>query len=73
MSRTDVDHTEPFNDQNPNEEPDGDKKPKSRRPASESIFKLRLCLLSLFHIDIEDSQNSYLDTAFRQQRLKAWQ
>lgn len=40
-----MDRTESFDDQNPNEEPDGDKKPKSRRPASESTFELRLCLL----------------------------
>lgn len=42
---------------------DDDKKPKSRRPASESS------LIPLLHTH----PLNRLDTAFRQQRLKAWQ
>lgn len=43
---------------------DGDKKPKSRRPASRSLGDL---------INPLSSTNLVPDTAFRQQRLKAWQ
>lgn len=44
---------------------DGDKKPKSRRPASRSLGDL---------INPLSSTNLFVpDTAFRQQRLKAWQ
>ncbi|KAK2755655.1 hypothetical protein FQN54_005804 [Arachnomyces sp. PD_36] len=46
MSQTQVSRAESLDEQDPNKNQDGDKKPKSRRPAN---------------------------TAFRQQRLKAWQ
>jgi hypothetical protein len=52
---------------------DGDKKPKNRRPASAEtsiILPLSTFLFMSVHMLI---RRLSLDTAFRQQRLKAWQ
>lgn len=45
MSRTDVTHVD-FDEQDPSREADGDKKPKSKRPASEGLHlhHLPLCM-----------------------------
>lgn len=70
MSRIDANRAESLDNQDPTKDTDGDKKPKSRRPASETVtpqHPFQLLLLDTYGI------SHYEDTAFRQQRLKAWQ
>lgn len=66
MSLTEISRAESLDEQE-NRREDGEKKPKNRRPASAKAFIA--ARISLF----ESNKYLFIDTAFRQQRLKAWQ
>lgn len=68
MSQTQADQTESIEPREVDQ--DGPKKVKSRRPASMST---PLLLTLRWSRTIADDRGWSIDTAFRQQRLKAWQ